>query len=159
SVQNLSIESGGLSGTGTLTVTGSATWSGGFMGAGNGSTVIAPNATLAISGSANKNLDSRTLTHPRTITWTGAGDVGLSDVAAVVNAGTFLDQGDHSAFDNGGNNSTFTNSGTYIKAAGSATGSTFFDQPFFNSGTAVVQAGTVQINRGGAASGAFNIGA
>src|SRR5262249_13914321 len=83
--------------------TGLFQWIGGTISGGT----LNNTGTLGISGSGNKILNSATLRNTGTITWTGGGGVGLSTFAALVNAGTFLDQGDHVVFDNGGNNNSF----------------------------------------------------
>src|SRR5690606_38219125 len=65
----LSHDRHGIGGDGTLTVTESYTWTGGSL-SGAGMLVVAPGATLSISGAATKRLEHGwTLRHEGTGTW------------------------------------------------------------------------------------------
>ena len=155
----LSQTGGTLGGTGSLTVSGPATWTAGTMtGAGATNT----NGSLAISGANQKNLTAgRILNNSGTATWTNtASNTGLiltGGGATINNSGTWQDQ---NASDNqisnafGGAMSTFNNTGAYTK---SGAGTTDISISFNNAGTGVVNrnAGKLSLSGGGTHDGSF----
>src|SRR5262249_35088799 len=72
------VSGGPLGGTGTVTVAGLLTWTGGTMN-GGGRTVAA--GGMAISGTAGKTLSNRTLDNAGTATWTGTGNISMGSGA------------------------------------------------------------------------------
>jgi hypothetical protein len=76
-VQALSESGGELTGSGTVTATATASWTGGTM-SGAGTTSIAPGATLTVSGSETL---TRTLANVGTGTWNGSIDGGTGLLA------------------------------------------------------------------------------
>ena len=155
---NVELSSGSVSGNGTLSVTGSLSWTGGTM-TGAGATVVTSGGTLSITGNFDKSIDQRVLTNAGTATWTGIGGLRLSNGAALNNAGTFTAQSDASIVWNGGATMQVTNSGTFVKTG--TTGTTTFGANIglANTGTVDVQSGTLTIGGGGASSGTFNTSA
>jgi hypothetical protein len=85
------IQSGGtLTGTGTLMVTGTGSWSGGTM-SGTGLTLLAAGATLTVNG-AGLLLDTRTLENDGTLTWSFSG-AGVTGTGTIDNVGLFAGPG------------------------------------------------------------------
>ncbi len=145
-------QSGGtFTGAGALTVTGTLTWTGGFM-VGPGITTIPVGATLTMSGTAEKDL-GREIDNSGTATWSGTGNIG-SGAGAIFNnlaAGTFAVQNDQSFFYNCGSlcgtAATFNNAGTFQKTAGTGT-TTFTTTSFNNTGTIQALSGTISFSAG-----------
>src|SRR5437016_1346325 len=117
SVTNFTLSNGRLSGTGTLTVSGTISWSGGDM-VGGGTTTA--NGPLSISGAGLKVL-ARTLNSNTSATWTGSGNITMDTSALNIAAGTTFDvQNDQSVTINGGT-PAINNAGTFQKSAGTGT--------------------------------------
>jgi YD repeat-containing protein len=154
--QNLDLSSGTLTGSGTLTVNGTLSWTGGTM-SGTGATSVT--GTLAISGGSAKILDVRTLTNGGSATWSGTGNVYLSNAAVLSNTGIFLAQNDQNFYPNGGSGMTVSNSGTFTKAGTAGTTTVGGGIAFTNTGLVDAQSGTVAVADGGAATGRFNVAA
>src|SRR5690606_17831664 len=106
-----------LRGAGVLTVTEAMSWQGGYL-QGSGEVVVAPGATLAIAGSAQRGLrEQRVLRNQGMATWTST--TRMSN----------------------GNESEFINEGTATISAGLATpDALFFAGTFTNTGLLVVDA-------------------
>lgn len=160
STGTLTLSSGTLAGTGTLTVSGLLTWTGGGM-AGTGSTVAT--GGMDLSGPDGKSLSGRTLSHGGTATWTGAGSITLANGAVLrTQSGAVFDAQNNSSLIVGfGSVSppTFENLGTFRKSIG--TGTTTFETgiAFDNRGAVDVQTGTLQLRGGGRSSGTFALAA
>src|SRR5262249_26963016 len=144
-----------LTGTGTLTVSGTLNWSGGTFG-GSGATIVAASGTLAISGSATKVVDARVLTNAGSGTWSDPGALFLSSGAVLSNSGTFVVQNDISINFGGGTPAAINNAGTLIKAGSSGTTTLGGGINFNNSGTVDVQSGTLTQNGAGTSHGTFH---
>ena len=144
---------GALNGTGTLTVSGAATWSGGSM---NDAGTTQFNGPLSISGSGPKDIiNTRVINVAGTTTWGGntAANENLIRFAvfgggAINNSGTWRDQ---NAFDTriatrDGFLGSFNNlaAGTYVK---SGAGVTSIDNSFNNTGQVMVKAGALQVSK------------
>jgi hypothetical protein len=165
-------QSGGLL-MGTADVnTAKLTWTGGTMGD-TGSTTVAPNGILSMSGAASKTLDTRTLTISTGVTgpvtppnppdpiWTGGTIYGSN--GAVINNTTTFDVGvaDQQLYSYTGDTPIFNNFGTFLKRA--STGTTTVGWAFNNlnnntdgmttGGAVTVQGGTLVLH-GGASQGA-----
>jgi hypothetical protein len=148
---------GFLGGTGTLTVEGLYTWTGGRL-MGSGATTL--NGGMAISGSNTKWLQGGILNNANngTITWTGTGQIWCLSGGELNNlSGSTFDVQNDSSFENAGAGVvTINNAGTFRKSAGS--GVTSCSQPTFNnSGTVEVDSGTLQLNTSGTSSGTWDI--
>ncbi|MDQ5823060.1 MAG: S-layer homology domain-containing protein [Chloroflexota bacterium] len=147
--RRVELASGTLSGPATLAISNTLTWTGGTMSEA-GKTELVPGATLSISGSAAKTLNSRTLNNQGTATWLGTGAINLEAGAIINNSGLFDAQ----------NNATlaapapaaFRNTGTFRKS-GSTGITTIASNVRFenNGGTVDVAGGTLRF---GGASGA-----
>jgi hypothetical protein len=146
-LQNLSLNGGFLAGSGTVTVSGVASWTTGTM-QGPGTTTIANTGSLVMSTTNSKTL-TRTLNTAGPTTWS-AGPINTSSAATISNSNTWDIQGDLNL---GGGTPTFSNSGTLKKSAG--TGTSTIDVALNNSGTVEVQSGTLSLSRGGTSSGSF----
>ena len=135
---NLTLSDGTLSGDGTWTVTGLLDWTGGTI-AGFG--VLNANGGMAISGSAIKVLNQRTVNNGGTVTWTGSGYLN-SGAGAVFNnpAGRLFDvQNDSQIY----GQVTINNAGTFRKSAGP--GTTYIGVALNNTGTVEVESGTLDL--------------
>ncbi|HEX3716951.1 MAG TPA: DUF642 domain-containing protein [Verrucomicrobiae bacterium] len=145
--------------TGPLLVESGATmnWTGGTA---TGPLTIASNALLNISGASGKTLESP-LTNSGTITWTGAGALGVWN-----NNGSLLGEIwnlTNAVFDIATDENIncacygyefFVNQGTLEKSAG--TGTTYIGVLATNTGTVEALEGTLNFNNGGAIGGAYN---
>jgi filamentous hemagglutinin family protein len=157
-ISNLDIAGGSVTGTGTVTSSGTVNlnsgtlggalnlnansvfnWLGGTMD-GTGTTTVGPGAALWISGAANKEFRTRTLTNNGVGTWLDIGAItrtGGTD-GTFNNAGT-LDIQTDAGFTHG----IFNNTGTLTKSAGALSG-----QPFNFSNGSFNNSGTVNVNAG-----------
>jgi hypothetical protein len=150
--RNFSLEGGNIDGPGTLTIDNMLNWSGGsFMG--GGITHFATAATVNISGSANKAIDTRTLINEGAIIWAGSGALFTRNGSIFNNFGVLTIQNDSTWNNNLGSISTFNNLGTLIKQT--AAGASSFGVTFNNSGTISSQSGTIGLTNGGTSSGNF----
>ena len=113
---------------------------------GSGATTVPNGASLVISGSGNKILDSRTFNLQGTAIWNGAGGLGLQNAAVINNSGTFDMQGDLNLFLNGGAAQMINNSGTFTKSSGTGTGT--ISVAFNNTGTFQIVSGTLNVPGG-----------
>src|SRR6185503_14551341 len=140
-------QSGGfLTGSGTVTITGPATFTdnnGNVEEKGTGTTDLKGGGTL--NGTSSLLLDgTRVFENEGTFAWQSGNIIFLSQGATIDNAagGTFDDQtdGSISTFVAG---ATVTNAGTFRKSAG--TGTTLIQTAFDNTGTVEVDSGTLDI--------------
>ncbi|MEQ2005856.1 MAG: SBBP repeat-containing protein [Limisphaerales bacterium] len=143
--------SGTLSGTGTIV--GTMSWTGGMMGSG-GTTTIATNGVLLISGATDKDL-RRTLDNYGTVTWTGARILGHSSPIINNQSGAAFDaRANTTLYESGdGTIKTFNNFGTVRRTTG--TGNTVWNGLFNNGATLLVETGILSLNGGGTSAGSF----
>ena len=94
-VPTLTLTAGTLTGSDELTVTGSATWTGGVQ-AGSGKTIFVPGVPVEISGTNLKTLRERTIDIEGTATWIGTGQIfgGFGAVLNILATGVFEVQND-----------------------------------------------------------------
>ena len=159
--EKLSIQSGSITGLGTLTITGTGSqWTGGAM-TGGGTTRIAAGADLTVGGTqTNKSLGNRTITNEGTLIDTqGAGRfVDLDGIAVLNNVGLFDIRGDESwqnVFTPTGS-LTINNTGTLRKSAG-AGDFQLLNVALNNSGTVEVLSGRLGFGGdGGVSTGTFS---
>jgi len=142
-VSNLDLSNGALSGSGTVTVSGTLNWTGGAM-AGGGTTVMASGATLAVSGPNIKTFGPRTLNNSGTMSLSGA-EVRSGNGAVWNNQSSGLaDFQDDLLFYNAfGGAVVFNNAGTVRKSGGTAT--TTIGMTFNNNGALDVLSGTINV--------------
>ena len=151
SASSLTLSGGTLTGAATLDVTGAFSASEGYM-SGSGSIVLEAAASGTIEVSAERDLlylEERRFVNRGTLTFT-SGTLTLSHGAHFENAGTFK-QNSQTRYNYcqvcvtaSGGASSFTNTGTYEKAAG--TGSSRIEGQFINRGTVHVATGTFELN-------------
>src|SRR5262249_45823042 len=154
---------GTLNGTGNLTVAGAMTWSGGTMG-GSGTTTLSGGAstwsggtlsrtlnvpvgvTLALNGTANKNITAGTLDNSGTVNWNGGtGQIVIAGPNGSVQnrtGATFNLTSDGTIGYGGVPGASFINAGTFVKSGG--TGNLDLSNAFVsNSGLVDLQAGNI----------------
>ena len=132
---------------GTHTLHGLYDWSATSWNSG-GTTSLASDATLNITGASDHNFNSRALANSGVVNWQ-AGYLRAGDGATLTNAsgGVFNDTASSHIDDPyAGNVLVVTNNGTYNKAAA---GTTFMDVPFNNNATVNVTVGDFRLNNGG----------
>jgi fibronectin-binding autotransporter adhesin len=138
------VAAGTLGGTGTLLAAGGSQflWTGGTMAGTTGRTVITNGATMTVSTGTDKDL-RRVLDNYGTVTWTAGRILGHTTPTLNNYAGALLDvQVDTTLFDSADSTiKTFNNAGTLRKSAG--TGTTTMHGTFNHTGTADIQAGTL----------------
>ena len=139
----LSLQSNGtiISGDGPLQIGGFLDWQGGTIG---GSGALQVDDGLLVSSNDTKTLSGRTLMHGGSGSWSGSGDIRLTNGAEIVNqAGALLDILDNAEFEflapGGGQ---VTNLGTIRKSAGD--GTTIVKVDFDNDGVLDIANGTVR---------------
>ncbi|HEU5123392.1 MAG TPA: carboxypeptidase regulatory-like domain-containing protein [Verrucomicrobiae bacterium] len=150
-------EEGGLRGSDVVVITNAMTWTGGMMD-GSGTTRIAPEASLTLSGTSQKSVLRRTLLNEGTATWTGTGGLTIGDTGEIRNAGTLEIQNDIStstAVGGWGTVGYFVNLGQIVKTSGA--GVTEINQTFRNDGSITIQNGTFRLTGQGTNAGSFEI--
>ena len=151
-VDSFELSNGGLSGSGTVTVTDQFEWNQGTM-SGDGETVVSSSGLLTISSDGDKRL-LRSMTNYGHAVWTqGEIDIDIRQGSAVFNnVGTFEIQADGVVFSDStvlGQEDAgprLVNSGTLRKVTG--TGNSAITAEFENSGNVEVQTGTLSVARG-----------
>jgi RHS repeat-associated protein len=152
---NLTLASGAIGGTATLTASGTGSqWSAGSLA---GTVTLANAGTLTISGSSTLSV-SGTLTNTGTIV-----DAGTQTISCAT--GTTIDNEQGATFDfqadgtlsnaNGATGTSFNNAGTVENSAGS--GDSVISLPVNNTGTIAGDSGTLQLTGGGSGSGTDTI--
>jgi fibronectin-binding autotransporter adhesin len=142
SVANCTMTGGTLNGASSLAVTGTFDWSGGDLD-GAGTTNVSSGGTLNISSANTKSLTGgHTLTNQGTALWSGIGPISGNNGSMLNSSGTFTAQSDATL-----SGIIFTSTGTFTKAVGLAGQSTdFVSDVFNNTGTTIVQQGTLELN-------------
>ena len=155
SLSDLTLNSGQINGTGTLTLTGSNAWGGGTM-AGSGTT--ANSGTLTMSNNLNSFLDTRTFNNSGTVTYqNGGASLQLVNGAVFNNSNIFNYQGDAAFTCNCATPGLFHNiaTGTITKSSGS--GTAVVSAPFNNDGNVTVNLGQIVFTAAGTHTGAFTV--
>jgi hypothetical protein len=148
---SLTINNGTLTGAGNTTTSGSFSFTGGTL---SGAGITTSTGPVSISGTLAKGLFGHRWDTNTTVTWTGTGSFGLSSVSTVNNAGTWDAQSDATLSWPVGSAPAFNNSGTFKKSAG--TGTTTLAAPFYNTGSVLVQSGTLNSTAGGSGSSSWD---
>jgi VCBS repeat-containing protein len=144
SASSLVQSTGILTGSDTITVSGSMAWSGGTQ-SGSGQTIVGDGMSLT---GAEKTLSGRTIVNAigKTASWT-AGTFRLGNGGGFVNNGTFSTSFDSQAnFNLGVPRSVFTNNGTFEKTGGA--GNLAFGFALDNSGLVRSVSGTLSFTGG-----------
>jgi len=150
SIGSLNLD-GTLTGAGALSVSGASTWMRGTM-SGTGSTTFSGGLTFDINSA--KTLDQRKLILAGASNWF-AGEIVLSGGATLTNNGSFNDQASGLVhLSSSGSGNSFVNNGSYTKNGGSAS---TIDAAFVNNGTLRVIGSTLNLNGGGSGSGSVNV--
>ena len=151
---SLSITGGALRGTGTVTVTGTFSWTAGSM-FDAGKTLLAATATGTISGGSNKGLDlNRVFENAGTLVASGGVvffNLNGAGGGAVINnlaGATFEAQGEVDFRHNGASNSAINNAGLFRKTGGGETLLSNSAVAFNNTGTVEVVEGTLRLEGG-----------
>ncbi|MFO0453811.1 MAG: choice-of-anchor D domain-containing protein, partial [Pseudomonadota bacterium] len=161
-LSSLDISGGTLAGTGTVTVSGSTTWTTGTMsGAGtsnlNGGVTLSGNGVKDLQFGRTLNLASGQTTTWSGNTFNGGGTIRTGSASTINNAGTFTDTQVFDARvgnDFGGAQSTLNNTGVYNKnGAGTTEIGIVFNNTSSGAGTGVVNlnGGTLRLSGGGTA--------
>jgi hypothetical protein len=160
SVPNGDWSGGMLLGVGNVTLTNTVSWTGTTL-ADTGSTTVGDGtsrATLTITGSNSKVLDSRTLTISANsiANWTAStAGIALGNGANLNNAGTFRLQ-TNQPIANFGATGTITNTGLFYKL--NSTGETNIGVLFNNNGQVQIDTGNLVLAAGGVSGGSFTPG-
>jgi hypothetical protein len=139
-IDNVTLSGGTISGTGVLTVRERLSWTTGTFG-GIGTTRIAPDATMAVSGTTTRTLSARTLSVAGSATVAGTAPTAMNTQASIEiePGGIFELQGDANISTSGSPASTFINRGTVIRNTGSGT---------FSLSVPVTQSGLIESRTG-----------
>lgn len=147
---NLTYAGGFLTGSGTLH--GAMTWTGGDWGTG-GTFIVASNGLLRIDGAADKNLyhgssgsGGRVLVNQGLLAWQGSGSIRMGDGAQITNTAgaTLAIQGDATlGYIGFGNTGTVVNSGQIIKSASPGTTTIALPYTQASTGSLIVTSGTL----------------
>jgi hypothetical protein len=149
---SLTINNGTLTGAGNRTTSGSFTFTAGTL---SGAGITTSTGPVSLSGAGAKGLFGHRWDTNTTVTWTGTGSFGLSSLSVVNNAGTWDAQSDATLSWPVGSAPAFNNSGTFKKSAG--TGTTTLAAPFHNTGSVLVQTGTLNSTAGGSGSTSWDV--
>jgi hypothetical protein len=153
----LELAAGTLGGTGMFDGFGTFVWSGGSLG---GMTTVNTNATVNITGAADKGLGGTKLVNRGTGTWTGTGNIVVNYDGGMTNSssGTFTINTDAGfVFGGYGSIGMFHNDGTLTKSGGTGTNSV--TTAFNNLGAVNISVGSLAFSGGGIHSGTFTPGA
>jgi len=157
SLSDLTLNSGQINGSGTLTLTGSNAWGGGTM-AGSGTT--ANSGTLTMSNNLNSFLDTRTFNNNGTVTYqNGGASLQLVNGAVFNNSNAFSYQGDAAFTCNCATPGLFHNLGTGAITKSSGSGTAVVSAPFNNDGSVNVNLGQIAFTAAGTHTGAFTVAA
>jgi hypothetical protein len=141
-VQNLEqigdIFAGGVTGSGTVTVSNAMTWYSGTM-SGSGRTIIAPGATLTINPSSGPTL-SRPLENGGTVIFTGVHGMSVNNVVITNRPGALFHVQNATTISSSGS-TRFDNAGMFRKSGSVGTAALGF--PFNNYGTVDIQTGVL----------------
>ena len=156
-VPNVTVTVGVIDGGGTLTLTGTSSWTCCAMGSAavpGGITEISPGSTLNITSGGQSLSQGRELRNSGTVNFGGTTSMTLQGASKITNNAAFhlISDASINAF---GSGSSIDNSGTFDKSAGS--GTSFVIPTVNNAGTVSVTAGTLSLGGGGTQSGSFTV--
>jgi RHS repeat-associated protein len=151
SAYNIALSGGRITNAGTLDVSHSLSWTGGFI-VGKGSTVIQSGATGTINPPSYVQLSEGKLINDGTVTWS-TGTLEMASKAEIENAGTFYANSENpegSWFNttilNNGEGNWIRNTGTFKKSSG--TGISVAAVAFVNDGTVTAETGQLNFADG-----------
>ena len=139
--------SGGRLGGGVVNVNGLLTWTGGYLGTGNGGVINLLGGASA-EGDGAKYFGDGTTNNAATFTWTGAGNLVVNSSVAFNNLeGALFDIRNDAAITRSNGYLDFTNAGLVVKSAGAGSTSLNLVFAFFdNDGEVRAETGTLFIN-------------
>ena len=152
-ISNLTVTFGTLTGAGNITVSGGFSWTGGTL---SGAGILTTTGTSSLSGTGAKGLLSRRWDANGPVTFTGTGNLNISSAAVINTSSTWDCQSDAPIVWAVGAATAVNNSGTFKKSAGA--GTTTVQAPFNNTGSVVIQSGSMNLSNGGSSSGSFDLG-
>jgi len=156
--QNLAIDAGMISGTGSLTVLGTLSINNGTIST-TGTVNINSGATLTMAGTSTATFDAGTFNNAGAASISGSESFHLTNGATFNNIGSFAilnDTGSNLGTFRLDNNTFFVNSGTLTKTSPVGTGSTTISSDTFtNRGTIDVASGQLVLDVTGTSTGAF----
>jgi uncharacterized repeat protein (TIGR02543 family) len=137
----VTLSSGVLSGSSSITVLNQMAWTGGAMNGTNGArTIIPAGATLTINSPSSVPMTRRILDNEGTVVWSGAGGITLSSAVMTNRPGALFQVQNATAFNFGGGANRLDNAGTFRKTSSGTT--------TFSSGVSLNNYGAVEIGRG-----------
>jgi len=142
-IEHMQLDGGTFNGTGTVsTGVGSWFWTGGTM-SGSGTSQVQSGASVTVSGTNAKTLDTRTLSvlSGGQLNLGGSGIFNMSNGGNITNAGTIDNLSDFTFNDAGADGGISTSS--LFKKSGGASNTQFSNVTLTNSGTIQVQTGTL----------------
>jgi hypothetical protein len=135
-----------LTGSGSITVSGTGTWYAGTM-SGSGATVVLPGGSFNIVNTAPISLSGRTFENQGGTIWYTGGILAMTGGVFTNDAGALFTIESPATFDFGGGTPRFDNAGIFVPALGGTT--EFSDVSFNNYGTVDFQSGTFALDGGG----------
>ena len=148
-VQNVTLSNASISGSGTLTIANLLTLSDNSVLTGSGTTTT-KDLLFNAANTAISLTSARVLVSTGNATWSGTFGISLGNGNAYTNQGTLtLNTAGDATFSGG----TFKNVGSFIKASSD---NTTISSTFNNTGSVLVNAGTLLLSGGGAAPGSFS---
>lgn len=157
-VNDFNLSSGTLTGGGTLTINGAASWTGGAL---RGSGKIRVNGSMQIAGGglilANRTID---IASTATVLWQSGGIDAADDAGGggtINNAGTFESQTDDWYYWGNVLTPVFNNTGTFLKSGGSEGFTQFFFPVLNNDSFVDVQTSNIRFTGGGTNTGSFSV--
>jgi fibronectin-binding autotransporter adhesin len=147
----MNLSGGTLDGAGNIVVDGLLGWSGGTI---MGSGAFTANGVTTLDG-AGKILDGRTFDANGAVNWNGTGLLTLNNGATFNSNAAMTVGGDFVIFDGGTGANAFNNAGTFTKSGGALLSR--ITTPFSNSGSVVVNAGSLRLENGGTDSGSYDV--
>jgi hypothetical protein len=137
---NFALDSGTVTGSGSLTVTGTFDWTGGTIANLTGDLAIPAGAALTIEGNGNKTLNGHTITIDGAATWKDSGSITMAGTNPTINVQS---DGSFSIL----NDQTLSGSG-FVNNYGTLTKSPGVDKTTITSGIAFANNGTVNVQSG-----------
>jgi hypothetical protein len=142
----LTLSSGTLTGSSTVTASNQMNWSGGVM-SGSGRTVIPAGVTLFINSANGVGLSGRTLDNGGTVLWTGAGGMSLASAVITNRPGALFEAQSAASLTLASGVNRFDNAGTFRKTA-AATTTIVGGISLNNYGTLELRRGILAVNGG-----------
>jgi hypothetical protein len=144
---NLNLSNGTLGGSGLVSVLNQLNWTGGSMN-GNGRTLVAPGAVLAINNAGTVTLNTRTLENAGNATWTGSQSIFFASAVLTNRPGAIFDVQNAASFALSSGLNRVDNAGTFRKSANSGTTIIAANVALNNYGLVEIRGGILTVNGG-----------